>query len=170
MSEPTGITIRELKQADLARLEAELAYGDKDKHRRRLKLVAKDQATYIVAEEGSKFIGHVLIEWFGATDPAIADNVKDCPNLKDIYVVPELRSQGLGAKIIEAAEVLATSKKYLRVGLGVDKNNIRAKALYQRLGYRATPYVSHNDRQITTKDGKQFRLIEDCTYMVKELK
>ena len=168
MSELTGITIRELNQADLPRLEAELDYGDKDKHSRRLKLVAKDQATYLVAE-GSKFVGHLLIEWFGATDPAIADNVKDCPNLKDIYVVPELRSQGLGAKVIEAAEALAGSRRYPRVGLGVDRENTRARELYERLGYKGTPYVSHNDRQITTQDGKEFRLIEDCTYMVKEL-
>ena len=162
--------VRPLRTNELARLESELAYGDKDKHAKRLKLVERGLATYLVAETADKFVGHLLIEWFGARDPAIANHIKDCPNLKDIYVLPELRSQGLGTKMIETAEAIVIERKYPRVGLGVDKDNVRARELYERIGYRATPYVSHNDIQITTQDGKQFRLVEDCTYMVKELR
>jgi RimJ/RimL family protein N-acetyltransferase len=50
--------------------------------------------------------------------------------------VPEpLRGQGIGTAIVHFAEDLVRDRGHRRVVIGVDQQNVRAAALYERLGY-----------------------------------
>lgn len=53
-----------------------------------------------------------------------------------IGLVPEARGKGLGAKLMEAAIAKAWSKGLTRIELAVRADNRRAKALYERLGFK----------------------------------
>lgn len=54
-----------------------------------------------------------------------------------ICVAPAARGQGVGSGLIEATARLAATRGYHEMRLDVIDTNIRARALYERLGFRA---------------------------------
>lgn len=62
----------------------------------------------------------------------------DFPELRFLHVTPAARGAGVGTALIHAAEALAREAGAPKVLLDVDVGNTRARALYERLGYRAT--------------------------------
>jgi ribosomal protein S18 acetylase RimI-like enzyme len=58
-------------------------------------------------------------------------------NLHDIAVVPRFRGLGIGSRLIEAAVEEARRRGCVKLTLEVLEGNTRAKALYERLGFRA---------------------------------
>jgi ribosomal protein S18 acetylase RimI-like enzyme len=57
----------------------------------------------------------------------------------EIYVSSERRSQGIGARLLAAAEAEARRNDVRALHLEVDHENLQASGLYGRLGYRAHP-------------------------------
>ncbi len=53
-----------------------------------------------------------------------------------IGLVPDARGKGLGAKLMEAAIAKAWAKGLTRIELAVRADNLRAKALYERMGFQ----------------------------------
>jgi [ribosomal protein S18]-alanine N-acetyltransferase len=107
--------------------------------RRRLAQAPEGKAVYLVAEDAGEIVGHVFLKFYGSeTDP-------DYPNLEDLYVREDRRGSGIGSALLARSETLLREKGYGRVGLSVNPDlNPRAKALYQRLGYKDTgrdPYL-----------------------------
>ncbi|MQY14119.1 Mycothiol acetyltransferase [Streptomyces sp. RB5] len=62
---------------------------------------------------------------------------EDAGNLWQLAVLPALQSRGLGTLLIRAAEQRIRDRGLRRAELGVEENNPRARALYERLGYVA---------------------------------
>jgi len=58
--------------------------------------------------------------------------------LDGICVAPRARGLGIGSALMQAIEDQARQRGYGAVQLEVIDSNLRARALYQRLGYRAT--------------------------------
>lgn len=89
--------------------------------------------------------------------------------LWQLAVLPALQSCGLGSLLIRSAEDRIRTRGLRRAELGVEDDNPRARALYERLGYRAF------DRQPDAwdeeaPDGSIRRYETMCTLMRKELR
>lgn len=58
----------------------------------------------------------------------------ECLNLVEIHLIPEYRGMGIGSNILCDLQKLSANLK-IRICIGCFKENYRAKALYQRLGF-----------------------------------
>jgi ribosomal protein S18 acetylase RimI-like enzyme len=88
--------------------------------------------------------------------------------LYQLAVLPELQSCGLGTRLIGALEDRVRERGLSRVDLGVGEDNLRARALYERLGYVA--YGSEVDRWSYERDDGSAAMVEDlCTLLGKDL-
>jgi ribosomal protein S18 acetylase RimI-like enzyme len=79
-----------------------------------------------------------------------------------------LQSCGIGAILIEAAEQRIRVRGLRRAELGVEENNPRARALYERLGYVAYGSAPESWDE-DAPDGSVVRYETVCTLMRKEL-
>ncbi len=61
--------------------------------------------------------------------------------LDTIAISAESRGLGIGTALIEALPKTAKEEKRNKIGLNVDENNLRAKKLYERLGFRTVGQV-----------------------------
>lgn len=88
--------------------------------------------------------------------------------LIQLVVHGALQSCGIGTLIIQAAEQRILARGLHRAELGVEENNPRARALYERLGYVTCGRAPDSwDEQ--APDGSIFRYETWCTLMRKEL-
>ena len=60
--------------------------------------------------------------------------------LEELYILEEYRSRGLGREFFAFAERLAREGGYARIRLEVEEENVRARSLYERLGYDPLAY------------------------------
>ena len=88
--------------------------------------------------------------------------------LWQLAVQDALQSCGIGTILIQAAEQRIRDRGLKAAELGVEENNPRARALYERLGYVA--YGSEPESWDTeAPDGSIYRYETVCTLMRKEL-
>lgn len=88
--------------------------------------------------------------------------------LWQLGVHPALQSCGIGTLLISSAEARIAARGLAVAELGVEESNPRARALYERLGYR--PYGRELDSwDVETEDGSVKRYETMCTLMRKEL-
>jgi GNAT superfamily N-acetyltransferase len=112
-----GIDVRELTDADVERI------GD------RLPLHRLESAqTYLVAWDGRDPVGHAHLAWEGT--------LLGVPEIGDVFVPTELRGQGIGTKLSEAAEQMARRRGHREISISASVANEGALRLYRRLGYR----------------------------------
>jgi len=60
--------------------------------------------------------------------------------IRSVFVEPLYQSLGIGTKLLERAFQMARAEGFQFVGLHVANDNPRARALYERLGFR--PYLN----------------------------
>lgn len=83
-------------------------------------------------------------------------------------VHPALQSCGIGTLLIRSAEQRIAARGLTRAELGVEEDNPRARALYERLGYQA--YGREPDSwDVVAEDGSVRRYQTTCTLMRKDL-
>ncbi|WP_405365635.1 GNAT family N-acetyltransferase [Kitasatospora sp. NBC_00039] len=88
--------------------------------------------------------------------------------LWQLGVHPALQSCGIGTLLIRSAEQRITARSLARAELGVEEDNPRARALYERLGYRA--YGREPDSwDVEAENGSIRRYETMCTLMRKDL-
>ncbi|WP_030947125.1 GNAT family N-acetyltransferase [Streptomyces sp. NRRL S-646] len=88
--------------------------------------------------------------------------------LWQLGVHPALQSCGIGTLLISSAEARITARGLAVAELGVEESNPRARALYERLGYR--PYGRELDSwDVETEEGSIKRYETMCTLMRKDL-
>jgi ribosomal protein S18 acetylase RimI-like enzyme len=88
--------------------------------------------------------------------------------IMQLSVHPALQSCGIGTILIQAAEQRVRARGLRRSELGVEESNLRARALYERLGYVA--YGRGPDAwDEQAPDGSITRYETVCTLMCKEL-
>lgn len=63
----------------------------------------------------------------------------------ELYIIPEMRGQGFGAKALTIAEEHCRREGISALHLEVERENPRARALYERSGYKA------HDRYLMTR-------------------
>ncbi|HUY98816.1 MAG TPA: GNAT family N-acetyltransferase [Thermomicrobiaceae bacterium] len=139
-------------------------------HRIRLGWQARGLGLYLGAWLDERPVGHVWLEWVPEHDGAASRPI-DCPRLVDLYVVAQLRSRGIGTRLIAAAEQAAAERGHRCVGLDVGLDNPRAYALYARLGYVDAGlgrfWISW---QYVDAEGRMQREGEECVYLVHRLR
>ena len=131
------VIIRHLTAADLPALEWETEYI----HFRKIYADAYQRVL-----QGLSVIWVADLPGFGIIGQALIQLICDRPELADgiirayVYafrVRPQFRSSGLGSLIMKVAEENLFARGYERVTLNVAKDNLRARMLYERLGYQA---------------------------------
>jgi GNAT superfamily N-acetyltransferase len=116
---------------DLPVLDRAIPTGRNDVHREFLRRQAAGDATYLVAWRDAEPVGSGVIRWGGRGEVPL-------PEISNLQVPAPLRSQGIGTALVHVAEDLVRSRGHSAVAIGVDEENLRAAALYERLGYADT--------------------------------
>jgi GNAT superfamily N-acetyltransferase len=169
---PLPVSVRPLAREELVLLErhVEQDFGNRDKHRVRLALQEEGRAVYLVAWLSGLPVGHTLVRWAGAEAEPAHSRLAGCPAVEDLFVVPSLRSTGIGSQLLDAAERLARENGYGRIGMSVDVANGRARALYERRGYADAGLGTFVLRgSWVDRDGSPRAFAESCTYLVRTL-
>lgn len=98
-------------------------------------------ARYLLARRpNGNLAGKLYLNFSGVNYQSIKEKISMCPDLENIEVLPNLRGQGIGRKLILEAEKICKEKGYTQVGLGVAIDNPEARKLYESLGYRDTGF------------------------------
>lgn len=97
-----------------------------------------------VVEKDSAIIGQVFVQ-YSSMRPQLA-NGNDRAYFYSFRVAPEVRSNGVGSRLMTTMEEDLRKKGFSIVTLTVAKTNERAIELYTRLGYRiaGSETVTHN--------------------------
>ena len=165
------IEVRPLRQCEIPLLDAHLDVGRlAGRHHDRFTQQQDGRLTYLIAWLDGIPIGHMMVRWEGTTDAYVAGRISECAHLEDLFVMPELRSRGIGAQILACGETLAAERKFAKIGLAVGTDNPRARALYERLGYADTGFGAfeiggtYMDIRGNVREWR-----EVCEYLVKRL-
>jgi GNAT superfamily N-acetyltransferase len=121
----------------------------------------REDSTYLVAWDGNDPVGHVHIAW--------ADTELGIPELQDMYVLPERRSEGIGAELAAAAERLAAGRGHEDCSLSVSDANPRAQSLYERLGYGRADVPPKRVHGTITIRGQPFDVDDTLLYFTKPI-
>ena len=125
-----SVTLRRGRMSDLVDLLAlEEAVFTTDKLSRRSfhHFLTSPRASLIVAEEGSKFAGYVMVLYPPRSKAA---------RLYSIARAPHVGGRGIGPKLMAAAEAAAKRHGRRTMRLEVHEDNERAIARYEKSGYR----------------------------------
>ncbi len=159
--------VRPLARPELSLVEAHinLDWAAAGKHRARLDRQDRGEVLYFIAWQGATPSGHLLLVWGGTEDEPIRSGLLDCPNLEDLFVMPEFRSRGTGLMLLDTAVTAVREAGYTQLGLGVAIDNPGAIQLYKRKGFQDsglgeyTSGGSYVDREGTVQTWQ-----ETCTY------
>lgn len=139
----TEALIRTARQEDLPALTALLAElftieqdfsPDTTRQRRGLALLLADErATVLVAEVAGQILGMVTLQSLISTAQGGWVGL-----LEDLVVASAWRGEGLGSRLLAAAQEAADNQGLSRVQLLVDEDNHSAKGFYRNQGLRRT--------------------------------
>ena len=168
----TSAEIRPLALPELGLVEAHinLDWAAAGKHRARLERQDRGEVLYLIACQGATPSGHVLLEWGGTEDLPIRSRLLDCPNLEDLFVMPEFRNLGTGSLLLDAAIAAVQEAGYTQLGLGVVVDNPGAMRLYQRKGFQDSGLGEYTTGgRYLDREGTLQTWQETCTYWIKLL-
>jgi ribosomal protein S18 acetylase RimI-like enzyme len=129
--------VRPMEERDLLALEWD---GEFLHFRRLFRQAFEDMrlgTRYLLVMESNptgEMVGQVFIQW-NSSDPRFADGSRR-GYLYALRIKPAFRERGLGTRMIRAAEEVLRRRGMDTASIGVEKNNPRARALYERQGYR----------------------------------
>ncbi|HEX5501462.1 MAG TPA: GNAT family N-acetyltransferase [Thermomicrobiales bacterium] len=133
---PDTLVVRPLGEGEDARLSAASWPGGlPERHRDRLARQRRGDVLYLVAWLEDQPAGHLLLLWTGPADEPMASRLARCAEIQDFVVRPDLRSRGVGRRMLTIAEGLARRHGRARLGLNVGLDNPRARAFYERAGF-----------------------------------
>jgi len=167
------VDIRPITEAEISLLEKCLPQGGSAKHAERFTRQQEREVVYLIAWYQGKPVGHGLLKWGGSQDEPVAKALRTpCPDLEDLFVLPELRSQGIGSQILSFAEDLCWDQGYLFMGLSVGvETNKPARRLYERLGFQDAGFGEYTERgEYLDEQGQRCTWEEVCIYLIKDLK
>lgn len=131
----------------------------------------RGEAAYLIAWYGDLPIGHALLKWHGSDAEPMVSKLKDCPEIGDLFLIPESRSKGVGSQLLVAAEIMTSKTGYAMVGLAVGMENTRARSLYERRGYRDSGLGEHPiSGSFLDIEGIERHWEEVCLYLIKYLR
>lgn len=164
------VRIADCREADVAVLDVVLpSESVTANHEQRYASQRAGLGSYLIAWQDGRPVGTCEVRWDGCAAPEVRAAVGNCPEINGLFVWPaSLRSQGIGTSFICTAEARARERGVRHLGMGVRQDNVRAAALYWRLGYR--PVVSYVDRYThLDAEGVPQHKADSCTFMISTL-
>ena len=162
------VTIRPLREEDLPGLEWDGVY---EKYRKVFRQSFTDaergQRILLVAVAGRQMVGQVFIQ-LTSSETRYADGAAR-GYLYALRVRPPWQGQGLGTRLIAAAEEALLALGFSVAVIAAGKDNPRAHQLYLRLGYKTfaeDPGVWY----FTDVNGRRQLMEEPCWVMEKKLR
>ncbi|MFL6126233.1 GNAT family N-acetyltransferase [Actinophytocola sp.] len=160
-----NLRIRRAHPADLDTLVREL--GQRRFFADRFARQAGRRGTLLTAWRGNRPVG-VLYLWLeDAEEDELREHLPKTPILNHLEIHPDHRGQGIGTRLITAAERRLRMLGCREVALAVEVTNGRAARLYKRLGYEDWPHPAVRCYSLTESNGE--RDVEICRILVKEL-
>ncbi|MFN8443509.1 MAG: GNAT family N-acetyltransferase [Caldilineaceae bacterium] len=158
--------------ADIAEMAAIFPdWGARHKHEERWQQQEQGKAVYLIARQQGHPVAHAYLKWQGAGDPHVVERrTIPCPDIEDLFVLGDWRSQGVGTALIHAAEEQVLAQGFQHIGLSVGIENPAARRLYERLGYQDAGFGEYTEHGTYLDAQGQSRVWEErCVYLMKEL-
>ncbi|MBP2325696.1 GNAT superfamily N-acetyltransferase [Kibdelosporangium banguiense] len=163
------VEIRPAQPADLAALVD--AFADEDLFTDRLNRQKDGRGELLTAWIEDVLIGSVYLRFEAADEHDVRERLPGVPLLHRIVVVPEHRNQGVGTKLMSAAEKRLAKYGYDQVALAVRTDNVRARIWYERLGYAKWPHPTVECLyELKLPDGSRKTWPETCDMLVRTLR
>lgn len=166
------VNISPINEHNLALLEKNFAEGGAAKHGERFLRQQNREVVYLIAFHQGQPVGHALIKWNGSEDQYVTEKFHfSCPDIEDLFVLLEFRSQGIGAQLLDFAEEMAQKHGYTQIGLSVAaETNGRARRLYERRGYADAQFGEYLEQgEFVDVNGQHQVWEETCIYLIKNL-
>lgn len=139
-------------------------------HRSRLQLQDDGMLVYLIAWVGDTPVGHGMLLWDGPTGTPKQHIGRAYPYVEDLWVRDDLRSRGIGARILAEMTMLAIAHRHEAVSLSVGVENRRAIELYKRMGFTTAKIPSFTlSGMVAMANGETQFWSEQCQYMLKSL-
>jgi ribosomal protein S18 acetylase RimI-like enzyme len=144
------IAIRPLRADDLRRLfhDRSRPYGEQWIRRQ-----GRSEVYVAVAELDGVPVGRVGLDFVRRAPEGAA-------HLWAAHVEPAYQSRGIGTELMTHLEEVARARGFNVIRLGVGKENVRARQLYERLGYRVC-----GEEKSSWTDPNGNEVVEDCWTM-----
>ena len=160
-------TIRPAVEGDLPKLEWGGQYIHfREIYRRTFLEQQNRRRLMLVADIGGYPVGQIFLQ-FSSGDLSFADG-HDRAYLYSLRVMEPFQRQGLGTRLIQAAEDLLRERGFHWTTIAAARDNPGAQRLYQRLGYKIFTedpgrweYIDH--------EGKVRTVVEPCYVMEKRI-
>lgn len=163
------LTIRPVEEQDIPILE-QLVPRARTAHRDRYLGQLAGDRLFLVACDAERLIGTLVIRWAGQQREPMRSQLKDCPNISNVWVDPVYRRQGIATALLDHAEDAIKAKGYAQVGLGVAVDNAPALQLYHRHHYAEAGLDSYlMEWETRDEQGQPLIIRERCVYLVKNL-
>lgn len=170
MDEPNTaaqVIIRPALEEDLPGLEWEGVYAHfRQVYRQAFDEVRQGLRQMLLAEAPPLLVGQVFIQ-FNSRHKQFADGARR-GYLYSLRVRPEWRGQGLGTRLIQAAEAELRGRGYVTAVIAAAKDNTGARRLYTRLGYQVFA-DNPGEWKFMDLDGRKQQVEEPCWLMEKKL-
>ncbi|WP_154796034.1 GNAT family N-acetyltransferase [Occultella kanbiaonis] len=168
MTSTAAVSISDSSPEDVAALEAALPAGRAhESHHARAEAGLIDHLVARTAD--GRPVGTAVIHWDGYHGGDVADRLGPIPEIATVHVAERTRSRGVGTALIAEAERRIAGRGHPRACLGVGLDNLRAQALYERLGYTDTGLLSTVTYTWTDAAGTDHTATETDRAMVKIL-
>jgi ribosomal protein S18 acetylase RimI-like enzyme len=160
--------ITECKKEDFPLLNKYLP-AVKDRHIWRYGIQDTNRGVYLVAWEKEKPVGLLVLIYDGVGVEGSTNLIIGCADIKYLYVHDDSRRQGIAEALINEAIDHSLKRGYKMIGLLVDKKNIIAKNLYQKLGFKNSDHGDYPGTNIEIVDGKEVRTKVIAEYWHKDI-
>lgn len=104
-----------------------------------MELQGRGESVYLVAWDGERPIGWVLVHRPGSREASAHARQLSVAEIVDLQVAPPFQGHGHGSSLLAAAEQVARDGRCMLIGLEVTVSNPHndvARAMYERHGYR----------------------------------
>jgi len=128
-------SMHDATEADLAQLTS--IRQSEALHRGRLRDAKSPDFRYFVMLDGEEAVGFVSLVFSRPQSWINKDDTEHLPEVNDLYIAEDRRGQGYGTQAIQFLESVTAKAGYPQLYISVEsRDNPRAYALYQRLGYQ----------------------------------
>jgi GNAT superfamily N-acetyltransferase len=170
------IVIRDFAQRDIENIISCFARNNWKKSKKILQKYLQEQIVgervVWVAQADNEIAGYVTLLWKARYEPF---RINGIPEIVDLNVLPTFRNQGIGTRLLQAAESLVATKHH-KVGIGVglygdfDHGYGAAQRLYVKSGYIPDGFgITYKEKNVDF--GKRVTINDDLIlWFVKELR
>lgn len=157
------VVVRFMRESDCALLEWHGGIDLRSWYRQQWNAHQAQEIRVLVADWNDFPVGQIAIHWRGKpTHPHI-------PDLQSLRVLGAFGRMSIGSRLLECAERVVAERGFNQITLAVGTQNPRARALYERLGYRAIGEPYDDEWHYTDARGQDCAACEVVIDMVKEL-